>query len=103
MPTELVYLHRDNTIDLQLVADGASVNLAGVTRMQLLDVGGGFAVDAVTSPSAFDWAVGDGVIHLALGDEAIPAGTYDCWLVVHDVATPDGIVWGKIKIVVIAI
>lgn len=90
---ETSYIGRDNAIDLQLLADGAAVDLSSVTRVILRDVACTWEVDSSTSPGAFDWSAGDGVISLILGDEAITAGAYSCWLIVYDPTNTDGVVW----------
>lgn len=90
---ETSYIGRDNAIDLQLLADGAAVDLSSVTRMILRDVACTWEVDSITSPGAFDWSAGDGIISLILGDEAIASGAYSCWLIVYDPTNTDGVVW----------
>ena len=90
---ETVYLGRDNAIDIDLLADGAPVDLSSVTRMILRDSGCVWEVDSITSPTAFDWSAGDGRISMALGDEPIPAGAYSCRLIVYDPTNTDGVVW----------
>lgn len=98
MTTEVVYLGRDNTVDLLLKADGSAQDLSGVTRMVLV-VG-----DAEIDSDAFDWDTGTtGKVVLALGDETISEGTYTAWLVVYDGSNPDGIVWGSFTLKVMDI
>ena len=90
---ETAYIGKDNGIDLQLLADGAPLDLSSVTRMILRDAGCVWEVDSTTSPGAFDWSAGNGVISLTLGDEPIAAGAYSCWLIVYDPTNTYGIVW----------
>lgn len=98
MITEKVYLGRDNTVDLLLMADGAAVDLSSVTRMTL-DIGG-TVVDSETSPAAFDWDTGTtGKVILALGDVELSEGGYKTILTVYDPSNPDGIVWGEFKLI----
>ncbi len=89
---EVVFLGRDNTIDLELRADGVAADLAAVTRMTLSV--GGVTVDSDVASSAFDWLEGDGKLILALGDQSLPSRVQrDCRLVVYDPTNTEGIVW----------
>ena len=90
---ETLYLGYDNGIDLTLKADDVAVDLSSVTRMILRDVACTWEVDSTTSPGAFDWSAGGGVISLILGDEPITPGAYSCWLIVYDPTNTDGVVW----------
>lgn len=103
MIIEKVYNGRDNTIDLLLKADGAAVDLAAVTRMQL--VVGETTIDSSTAPAAFDWSptpavTGKVVLALgALGDDSIPAGEgQTATLYVFDASNPNGICWGQLRL-----
>jgi len=98
MLREIVYLNRDNTIDMILKADGSAVDLSSVTKMELII--DETTISSLTSPDAFDWSEGSGKLILALGDEDIDAGSYDAQLIVYDVDNPDGIMWSYINIVV---
>ena len=101
---ETVYLGHDNAIDLKLKADGVAVDLSSVTRMILRDVGCLWEVDSATSAGAFDWSAGGGALSPRLGDETIPPGTYNCWLIVFDPTNTDGIVWEEqLRLTVIAV
>jgi len=100
MLTEVVYLGKDNTIDLLLKADGEAQDLSDTTRMTLgLD---DTVIDSATSPDAFDWDTGTtGKLVLALGAEAIDAGVYKrAVLVVYNADNPNGVVWGRLNIIV---
>lgn len=98
MIREIAYIGRGNSIDLQLTADGAIVNLASVTRMALSDAAGAFAIDSTTKPDCFDWSIGGGVVHLHLGGAGIEPGSYTTFLVVYDGTNPLGIVWDKLGV-----
>ena len=101
---ETIYLGKNNAIDLILQADGVAVNLSSVTRMILRDVGCLWEVDSTTSAGAFDWSAGGGALSPRLGDETIPPGTYNCWLIVFDPTNTDGIVWEEqLRLTVIAV
>ena len=99
MITEIVYLARDNTIDLLLKADGKAQDLSTVTKMTLeYD---STTIDSVTSPEVFDWDTGTtGKLILALGAESIPKGDYTAKLTVYDSDNLNGIFWGYIKLLV---
>lgn len=105
MLREIVYLNRDNTIDIILKADGTAADLSSVTKMELIldDT----TISSVSSSDAFDWSQhgadteeADRKLILALGDEDIDVGSYDAQLIVYDVDNPDGIMWSYINIVV---
>lgn len=102
--TETVYLGRDNAIELVLSADGAVQDLTAVTQVDIVDSGCTWSVSSATSASAFDWSSNPtgGVLKMSLGDETIPAGTYRCKIVVYDPTNTDGVVWGEIRLAVIA-
>ena len=104
MSREIIYLGRSNTIDWQLQADGAAVDLSSVTRMTL-EIGGE-VLDSATQGNGqgntFYWTSGipaTGVpnLYLALGPAAenagIAAGNYNACLVTYDPDNLDGIVW----------
>lgn len=103
--TEIVYLNRDNTVDLLLKADGVAEDLTAVTRMIVKQEDGDWSVDSDTYPSAFDWAPGTtGKVILdlaaALAAEDVSAGKYISRLVVYDPSNTNGIVWGTFLLIV---
>lgn len=95
---ERVYLDRDNTIDLVLMADGVAADLSAVTRMTIAF--GDTDVDSATAASVFDWSGGSGLLTLQLGGQEIAVGRYDARLVVYDASHANGLVWGDIEILV---
>ena len=100
---EVVYLGRDNSVDLQLLATGTPVDLSAVTKFELRDTLCGWTVSSDTSPGVFDISKGNGVLVLNLGDEEIPPGDQSAWLILYDGAHDDGVVWGKVYFSVINI
>lgn len=96
---EIVYLNRDNVVDLQLQADGAAADLTPVSRMTLT-LDGSTTIDSSTSPAAFDWSGGNGQLILSLGGESIAPGRYTAELVVYDAVNTQGIVWGAFDLAV---
>ena len=99
---ERVYLDRDNSIDVILMADGSAADLSSVTRMTL-------AVGSVTLDSAviahagvFDWATSgaSGILILNLGAQSLTAGDYDATLTIYDATYTTGLIWGDIPLTV---
>lgn len=80
MTAEIIYLGHDNTIDLQLKADGAAQDLSAVTKITAT-----FGTLRISSTNkaagVITWGPGAGYdtgeIRMALGGESIPAGGYD--------------------------
>ena len=91
---ETVYLARDNTVDLELSANGVTTDLTHITKVEVADLGCAWSVNSVTTPSAFDIGGEDGLLVLKLGQEPIPAGTYRCNIILYDPTNTDGVVWG---------
>ena len=99
---EIVYLDRDNTVDLLLKADGSAQDLSAVTRMVLADVGGKFTVDSAVSASAFDWDTGTtGKVIIDIGGEDLPAGVYTVRLILIDPTNSNGNVWGDFELTIV--
>lgn len=95
---EVVYLGRDNTVDLLLKADGVAQDLSSVTRMVLKDVAGEWEIDYNDYNDAFNWNTGvTGKVVLSLGDalnaESVAEGVYEVKLVLYDAVNTDGIIW----------
>jgi hypothetical protein len=105
MTTEIVYLGRDNRIDLLLKADGAAVDLASVTRMDLV-VGAVTVTSANASNDPIRWAQEDyatGEVRMSLGAVtglAASANACAATLIVFDGSNPRGIVWGTVNVLI---
>ena len=101
---EVVYLGRDNAIDLGLKANNILQDLSGVSCVQV--VFGGVTVSSATSSALFDWqerAITSGTttgwVRLMFGDmTSVSPGKYEAELIVYDVTNQDGIMWGTIPI-----
>lgn len=99
--TELCYIGRDNSIDVELREDGVAVDLSLVTRvrLELFDVDDEDAAPAVVDSSitaaAFDFNTdaGDGIIHIKLGAILSSEGEYRVRLVTYDPDNANGLVW----------
>lgn len=100
---EVVYLGRDNTVDLQILADGIPVDLSSITKYELKDTQCSWLVSSLTSPTAFDDSLGDGKLTISLGEEVIPVGDQSAWLILYDANHQDGIIWCKVLLTVINI
>jgi len=98
MADEIVYLGRDNIISMIIKEDGVAVNLASVTKMQLVDTYGTVFVDSSVNQGSFDWSEGAGVLHMTLGDAVVPAGVYAVYLIIFDPTNTNGIVWAGMRV-----
>ena len=95
---EIVYLGRNNTIDLLLKADGSAQDLSAVTRMIVKQNDGDWEIDYDDYNNAFNWNTGiTGKVILdmaaALAAETVAAGEYIVRLIVYDPTNIDGIIW----------
>lgn len=95
---EVVHLTHDNTIDVILTADGVAYDITNTTRMTLSfdDT----IIDSDLHSGVFDWGDGDGKLFLTLGAQTIAVGTYTAELVMYDSVNTNGIVWGRLTILV---
>ena len=99
MDKEILYVGRDNTIDVILKADGSAVNLSGTTHVSL--VFSGSTISSVGRTTWFDWTSGTtGEIKFKLGGTTIAAGAYDAELITFDLTNTRGISWGIIPVLV---
>jgi len=97
---EVIYLDRDNTVDLLLKEDGVAKDISTTTRMIVKQDDGDWEVDYNDYNDAFDWdtgTTGKVVLDLAaaLATEGVTAGEYVVRLVVYDPGFTDGIVWDR--------
>lgn len=102
MTREIVYLGRDNSVDLLLKEDGVAYNLSGFTAMTLL-VGTVEIESSNGSTASIRWAkdgYDTGEVRLYIGNVAnLVAGKFCCPLVVYDAATyTNGLVWGYVDL-----
>lgn len=99
MITVTVYKNRDNTIDLEMRADGQAQNITGTTRMVLTI--GDTVIDSQFFANAFDWSTNgaSGQLTLSLGQlNAILAmrnATYRATLDFYDATYTSGLRWGN--------
>lgn len=95
---ELIWLGRDNSIDLLLYANSSAVDLAAVTEMRLsLKNTTVVLVSTDSTAGIIQWgstAYATGEIRIAAGGSTqLVAGRYTATLVVFDPSNTDGIVW----------
>lgn len=101
---EVVFLERDNAIDLVLLADGTPVDLGVLTRA-VLDLGEA-SVDSQVSgwgagqpfdhtvTGTYQGAAAD-VLRLSLGALGLTPGSYRARLITYDADHPNGLVWAS--------
>lgn len=94
-PHETVYLGHDNTIELRLTIGVVLADITASTKVTTEF--GNTVISSISSPDAFDWEQGDGMLYLKLGDENIPIGSYHTILTIYDATNTKGIVWGTFK------
>ena len=99
MIQEVVYNGRDNAIWVGLRVNRELVDLAEVTKMQLLIAGQVYDSDVHGSgeSSVFDWTQGDGVLILRLGNLGI-SGFHNTQLVVFSEDNPNGVIWDTLRL-----
>ena len=100
MQTEVLFLGRNNTIDLLLKADGVAQDLSSVTKITAT-IGSDLLTSTNATAGVIRWS-GDGFdtgeIRIVSGAESLAAGKYDVPIVVYDAANTSGIDWGIVPI-----
>jgi hypothetical protein len=97
----IVYLDRDNTIDLVLLADEVPVDLSAVSRaiLELADAVLDSADLGFGPGEVFEVATGTylgatvDVLRMRLGGETLAVGDYQARLVIYDPDHAGGLVW----------
>ena len=111
MITEIFYVDRDNTIDVQLRADGVAIEMDDVSKVELVMSDTlTISSDPEADPNVFDWdehkaatEAADRRMIIALNEKSgdpVTEGTYNSYLTIYDPTNPNGIRWDDIKIVV---
>ena len=97
MDKELIYLGRNNPIELILKANNVAQNLSGVTHMEL--VISGVTYSSVTT-GYFSWSGSTiGYVKLTFGNApGLSVGSYNAELIVYDVSHSYGVMWGKVPL-----
>ena len=109
MTTEVFYTGHDNTIDVQLRADGVAIEMDDVTKVQLV-MSDTLTISSDTDTGVFDWdehkvatEAADRKMIIALNEKSgdpVSAGKYTAYLVIYDPTNTDGIRWDDIRILV---
>ena len=100
---ELLYLGRDNTIDIRLMDAGVSKNLTNATKIQVT-FGSGVTIDSETSPTLFSGVTSTtGAVSFTFGSLSYLASgaTYNAEVIVYDGGHLSGTHWGTIPVKVI--
>ena len=100
MDREIIYLGRDNSIDVVLYQDGSPKNLTGVTDVKVYI--SGTTISSAASPTLFSGTTSTtGVISMKFGNAAgLSAAFYDAKMIVYHADYTNGILWGMIPVVV---
>ena len=88
----VIWLGRNNALELQLQDVGKAINHTSITRVQV-DLGGGTVIDSNTSAGLFDLSNADRLV-LKFGGSSITPGQYRARIIIFDPSHPDGLVWG---------
>lgn len=101
MDREIVYLNRDNTVDMILKSNDVAQDTSGFTRMDL-KIGDVTVTSDNGDSDPIRWnkaGYAPGEVRLRLGDvESLEDGDYSAPLIVFDVENADGVVWGIIPL-----
>lgn len=103
MDREIIYLGRDNTIDVRLKASGVSQNLTNVVKMQVV-FGSGVTIDSLVSPTLFSGVtstVGEVSFKFGSVTELTANTIYNAEILVYDDQNVNGINWGTIPIKIV--
>ncbi|MCP3680268.1 MAG: hypothetical protein GY782_08485 [Gammaproteobacteria bacterium] len=105
MDREIVYLNKDNSIDVILKENSTAISTTAITQMKLT-VGAIVVESTNNSTHAILWdktTYATGEVHLILGTTLSTAelGNYDAPLTVYDSAHTNGLVWGEVPLLVI--
>lgn len=101
MNTEVVYLGRDNTIDLLLKADDVAQDLSAVTKITAT-FGSVLITSEDSAAGSIKWSGADfdtGEIRIDVGAESITAKKkYSVPIIVYDAVNTNGVYWGDVPI-----
>jgi hypothetical protein len=94
---ELVYLSRDNIIELSLTVDGTPIDHTIINRVKIKV--GSTVLDSNTAPLLFDMTNTNRLI-LKLATAGITAGRYNSELVIYDATHSNGLFWSELVVIV---
>ena len=101
MDREIIYLQRDNAIDVLLKSEGSAEDLSGVSQIDV--VISGVTMSSASSPALFSGVTAtNGIITLKFGSatEVLSSGKFNAEMIVYDSDNINGVVWGEIPILV---
>ncbi len=101
MNENIIYLGKNNFIEIILQEDGVSISLTGVTKIEL-KIGEIIISSTNEDDDPILWkrdGYEKGEIHFILGKQKIEAGLYDAFLIIYDPIYVDGFFWGRIPII----
>ena len=100
---EIIYLGRDNAINLLLKTDGSAYDLSSASTIEA--VFSGVTISSTTHPAWFDWlsaSLTTGEFSMTLGyasGNSITSGTnYKTEIIVYDSSNTSGVMWGTVPI-----
>jgi hypothetical protein len=100
--SELLYINRDNIINLQLNDNGIAQSLASVTKIDA-KIGSTLITNDVPTDWPIKWSgLTTGEVRFRLGP-VLPstlAGRAKLWLIVYDASNTNGIVWGCVDVII---
>ena len=96
---EKVYLGRDNSIDLILLADSSAVDMSGIVKIGL-KIGKSYLTETTLTYTTgyirwnqVGYDAGEVRLYLGLASSVLKPGRYSASLVVYDSVSTNGIVW----------
>ena len=101
MITIKIYKDRDNIASIELMSDGVAQNITGFTRAMITL--GCLTVDSAVHSGVFDWTTSGatGQLYIVAGHvPRLQVGEFISTLTVFDATYPNGLVWGKMAVLV---
>lgn len=98
MVTEIVFIGRDNAIDLQLQDDSQTpgtlnnTDLSAATKVEVV-INDGNSYDSTANPTVVMFNPVTGVVTLKLGTMFTAENVYDAQIVVYDAVNTNGVLW----------
>ena len=93
------YTNRDNYYTLSCALNGSTFSLTAATDIELKHHKG--SIKRSTTPAVFE--ADGGNVRLNLGEAGLDAGTYPTHIIIYTTSWPNGMVWGKADLIVVAV
>lgn len=93
------YTNRDNYYTLSCTLNGSAFSLTAATDIELKHHKG--SIKRSVSPAVFE--ADGGNVRLNLGEAGLEAGTYPTHIIIYTKSWPNGMVWGKADLTVVAV